>query len=254
MDGGKKIKCFEWDMIPCVPTCNNPGTSSSLNSSTHEDNPTSDNGSESSENVSQDLEWDTSPSQYALHSTPHLSTNTSYPPPLMDIQIPSPYISQQDSTPTPRARMYGTSSNQLQRQNAFRSPRHDEAFLHSQSLDTQQTPTLPQDEPNHMAPRKSRIPKPTSPSDVNLMEVADFSLVPDPLQPPLRRSTRQASRTYYSTTRNNCTRNQRRRSNHQEEEDQEIHRRSREEDIRSITQALTDTQLGRMSARTNQNK
>ena len=47
---------FEWDMIACIPACNDSETSSSLNSSTHEDNPTSNSGSESSEIVNEEVE------------------------------------------------------------------------------------------------------------------------------------------------------------------------------------------------------
>ena len=123
----------------------------------------------------EELTWDPSPTQYALQSDP-LPDNL------------QPYV----STPITRSRTYASSQTPLSRRNAFRSPRNNDAFIHTPSPG----PRIPV--PEAIAPKKSRIPTPTAVSDVNLDSVNDLSALPPYQEPTLRRSVRQATRTFYS--------------------------------------------------------
>ena len=142
-----------------------------------------------SDDDSEDYIWDTSPDQYALHDpTLQYATPRSLQP-LMSLQVepPNPHL-QPAFHNAPRQRTYGTSQNPLRRQNAFRTPKPDYAFL--------ETPPPLNQTPDTRAPRKSRIPTPVSPSDVDLNAVTDISLLPTHGQ-SLRRSQRQTTRIFY---------------------------------------------------------
>ena len=107
----------------------------------------------------------------------------------MSLQIEPPINVTSTPVPNYRPRRFATSQTPLQRSNAFRSPRPDEAFL--------QTPTLsPTDVCMLNAPRKLRVPTPLSPSQVQLNSVTNISMLPV----PLRRSQRQTTRVFYSTS------------------------------------------------------
>ena len=245
----------DWDVVspfllpePAVDETSSSSNTSVTNSS-HED--IAPNNSDSVSSEEDNYIWDMSPSQYSLHGANSVLPHKDQPPPLMSLHVDLPlHIPSGSSTPASRERIHGMSSNPLQRRNAFRSPRVNEAFSRSPSPSSMVSSNV------ILAPRKSRLPLPTSPSQVNLHEVNDLSSLPDTYHAPLRRSTRQVSRTYYSTARPHPLPgalrepSRSRTSTQSTREGQE----EREEQIRSITQALAATDCNRLSARTRSNK
>ena len=128
------------------------------------------------------------------------------------------------STPTlrPRQRCLATSQPPLSRTDAFRSLRPDVAFL--------QTPSPTSISRNTNAPRKTRIPTPVSPSQVNLNSVTDISLLP-PTTLPLRRSQRQCTRVFTASSHQRTSRQPSRQSGRPTGE------REEEEERRNTAQA-----------------
>ena len=128
----------------------------STNSETDTETPPS--GSES------EMSWDNSPVQYSLTPSPTLPEVNSAPPtPLTN-------------APTKLSRRNAISENALSRSDAFRHPPDHVPFTNS-------IPTM------HF--RRSRIPRPTTTSNMDLHQVADISLLPYPSEAPynLRNST-----------------------------------------------------------------
>ena len=120
----------------------------------------------SSENSSDDsLQWDTTPDQYQLsHQREHLSwSSTPFAP--SPAHIPPPF---------PRDRAVAFTQYPLSRRNAFRLQEHNIAFHQG------------------FPARPSRIPLPTSPTEVHTNQVNLLTRVLPLATPPLRRSTRIA--------------------------------------------------------------
>ena len=110
------------------------------------------------------MSWDNSPVQYSLTpSPPILEVNSAPPTPLT-------------KAPTKLSRRNAISENTLARSDAFRHPPDHVPFKNS-------IPTM------HF--RRSRIPRPTTTSNMDLHQVADISLLPYPSETPynLRSST-----------------------------------------------------------------
>ena len=148
-----------------------------------------------SSSSSQEYHWDITPSQYELQSMSVVPTIP--PPPLMSLQIqPPPILLFQASTPVNsvrRPRTYATTGRAIRRSKAFRSPTPDCAFL------TTPSPTLSPESQDRLPPRRSRIPRPKSPSTMDLHRVNDIAELPLPgnMDPPFRRSSRNAARTLF---------------------------------------------------------
>ena len=185
------------DFIRPIPDTDiSPNSSYSCNMTTP--SPMRTSTSENAESIqsddsSDDLFWDTSPAQYLLQSSPQETPeDPDTLPDLMSLQLQPPEDHPSTSTPNTRSRALATSAPTLRRTNAFRSPHPDHAFIGTPSPTQEENPIM-------MAPRKSRIPKPFSPSQVQMYAVNDLSHLPhvSNLNPPLRRSSRIKSRTFY---------------------------------------------------------
>ena len=181
------------DFIRPIPDTNiSPNSSYSCNMTTP--SPTRTSTPENTESIQSDdsyddLFWDTSPAQYLLQSRPQETPED----PLMSLQLQPPEDNYPStSTPHTRSRTLAISAPTLRRTNAFRSPHPDHAFIRTPSPTQEENPIV-------MAPRKSRIPKPFSPSQVQMHAVNDLSHLPhvSNLNTPLRRSSRIKSRTFY---------------------------------------------------------
>ena len=175
-------QCFDLD--PAISTClvHDSGIDADINSdfdnSSSSKCPTSDTSSPgcqehpSASSSDDDMTWDASPEQYALISTQTNEIDAWSSPPFAppNVNLPPAF---------PRDRIYAFTQPPLTRRNAFRLPNSNHAFITSPTNDPQ---TL----------RKSRIPLPTAPVDVNLHEVNDVSLVLPAPTPSVatRRSTR----------------------------------------------------------------
>ena len=140
-----------------------------------------------------------SPHQYELQGSedPLAEVQTKAPlPSLMSIPTsPPPDFANRVSTPLHRKRINAVSQFPLQRSYAFRSPRCNAAFI--------KTPSPPPAtvQPTLVASRKSRIPKPSTPSQVRTDVVTDLTDLPVPNLIPLRRSARHSTRVYYHSDR-----------------------------------------------------
>ena len=152
----------------------------------------SSSGSNGSDNSSQDLAWDDTPSQYTLTPPPSVITTE---PPISPIPSSTPFLNAEPVSipPFTRSRLFASTDPAISRTPAFRNCRSNQAFLISPQTDSPNV--LPR------APtKKSRIPLPLSPSTVDSNQVQDLSVVL-PALPPLRRSTRPSLRPdYYGTS------------------------------------------------------
>ena len=145
------------------------------------------------------LLWDTSPDQYTL-----TFTNSAYGFPLSS----TPYTHPMHVPPfiPARRRAYATSGPSIKRSQAFKTSQQDHAFISASNNLTGQV--IPQeDEPdnniNTVRSHLSRIPKPISPTQVQLDKVNDVSALQYPVpdsaahstsRTPLRRSSRITAR------------------------------------------------------------
>ena len=157
---------------------------SSQNPSSQSDTPYATSESDSQE----ELAWDNSADQLTLME------NSPKDPP--NAWTSTPFVrSYQSAIPPafPRERIGAISHMPLTRSNAFRNPPQTQ---NAAFLDSQQNTKSP--EPRMLRP--SRIPKPSNPAEVNLQEVADIALLPNPLSPKPRRSSRRSYRPDYLGT------------------------------------------------------
>ena len=141
------------------------------------------------------LEWDISPQQYNLVG--HVVNNSSMDDsPQVSTPMHQLHSGPHPAIPFSRTRRFATSGDIVQRSHAFKSTLHDNGFLKSPTNTQSLTPnvtTTPKDPP--VMTRPSRIPKPTSPSAVNLTSVVDVSLVaPKIALLPQPNSVRRSSR------------------------------------------------------------
>ena len=102
---------------------------------------------------------------------------------------PIPRSSTPRETPLRRPRAFATSHKPLQRSYAFKTHSTDQAFIATPTPEVLNNPShaLPSDP---MTSSTSRIPKPTSPGQVNLQAVNDISLAAPQVPFSPRRSTR----------------------------------------------------------------
>ena len=164
---------------------NNPTTSTSEDDRTDSDSTISDK-------TSTELTWDESPSQYTL--TPNSYPKTASLPPPSPIPTSTPFPRQAHIQPFTRSRIFATSEPPLERKPAFKATRSDQAFL--------STPTSEDIQPlSKNTPRRTRIPMPVSPSDVDLHQVSNVDAVLPYINPPPRRSIRRSTRPEYYGTR-----------------------------------------------------
>ena len=149
-------------------------------------NPTTDtedtleDSSAVSDNDDNNMVWDTSPEQYTLQAS-RTYVNSSY--------APNPRSSTPRETPSRRPRAFATSHKPVQRSHAFKTHSPNQAFIATPTTEVLNNPSHAL-RPNHMTSGTSRIPKPTSPGQVNLQAVNDISLAAPQVPFSPRRSTR----------------------------------------------------------------
>ena len=163
-------------------------------SNTDETTSTSEATSDNEEE--EELIWDNSPHQYSL--LPNLVFNNSAViNPSTSTPLRQPQEGAQRSlTQCGRNRTFATSDDQLQRSNAFKLSTFNTGFMntptHNPPQPTQHLTTAPEKS------RRTRIPKPTTTTDVNLHQVADVSQLlsnedVEVHEDPRRRSQRKTS-------------------------------------------------------------
>lgn len=189
------------DLIPLYPFPDlDPDTTDTYSTSSTE-TVSPDNVDESSDiagTSEEELDWDTSPCQIALSSTFQPNHDAPPPRPLMSTPVQPPPLYAERLQKKSRQRINATTRPHLSRQHAFRSPRHNQAFISTPPL----VPRLPfQTIPEVRAPPsfRTRVFTPTSPTQVRMNHVNDLSALPVP-QEATRRSSRNVPRIDYRET------------------------------------------------------
>ena len=152
-----------------------PNVTSDVDSSTGDTSPADTKFNTLTTDSDEDMTWDSSPIQYQL-----TESTVTYTPTTKASELPQRL--------NPLSRRMATSEQELNRSDAFRYPQ-----------DPRIPPPFPRNAPSSKPVRRSsRIPKPSSPSSIDLSQVADFTgVLPVPSTPEAPAKPRRTRRLDY---------------------------------------------------------